>query len=100
MSEGAIIVFVIISVILGAIHSSLWHKWIHNLCSNYIDSIVTANIFFNCCFYMLVLDSNYLHLFQWLAKNINKKMEKSALPNGPGSVGTLFVYMYCYHLFS
>ena len=49
---------------------------------------------------MFVLDSNYLHLFQWLAKNINKKMEKSALPNGPGSVGTLFVYMYCYHLFS
>lgn len=26
--------------------------------------------------------------FQWLAKNMDKKVEKLALPNGPGSVGT------------
>uniref|UniRef100_A0A2N9JAP0 Suppressor of forked domain-containing protein n=1 Tax=Fagus sylvatica TaxID=28930 RepID=A0A2N9JAP0_FAGSY len=32
-------------------------------------------------------DLDHLARQEWLAKNINKKMEKSALPNGPGSVG-------------
>ncbi|KAM4123431.1 hypothetical protein ACJW30_01G160000 [Castanea mollissima] len=31
-------------------------------------------------------DLDHLARQEWLAKNINKKMEKSALPNGPGSV--------------
>ena len=48
---------------------------------------------------MFMVDSIFFHFVQWLAKNINKKMEKSPLPNGPGSVGTLIVLMYCYHLF-
>lgn len=60
-------------------------------------------------FASFVIDScsfTFLTIFQWLVKNINKKVDKSTLTNGPGTAGTIYIfllnkymwlYSHCFH---